>query len=313
MSSQAHFNPYPLIYRDARPKILLLGNGINQSFSKTSWKSMLDSLKTHFGTGHIEAEEMPFPLQAILLTENKLAEGVKVVAENVIRFDISPEQKDLFERIFDLGFDAILTTNYSYELEEALDSKFHPESLPHKNMMHTPFVQNPEKTYAMHTYYRFEHQGRYQNLWHIHGEARKPKSIVLGHDYYGRLLGKYREYLYKQTYFRNDTLEHGVEVDSWIDLFMLGDVHVLGFGFDYSEIDLWWLLSAKAGLKNAGGRTIFYGRPPEAHEEDENKCMVRNLANKHRLLAVLGTEVHCDGPSKYIEMYNHYIDEMKEE
>ena len=272
---------------------------------------MLDSLKAHFGTGYIEADEMPFPLQAILLTENKLAEGVKVVAENVIRFDISPEQKELFDRIFDLGFEAILTTNYSYELEEALDNKFHPDLLPHKYMMHTPFIQNPEKTYAMHTYYRFEHQSRYQNLWHIHGEARKPKSIVLGHDYYGRLLGKYREYLYKQTYFRNDTLEHGVEVDSWIDLFMLGDVHVLGFGYDYAEIDLWWLLSAKAGLKNAGGRTIFYDRPPEAHEEEKNKVAVRNMANKHRLLSVLGAEVHCDGPSKYIEMYHHYIDEMR--
>lgn len=313
MNNQAHYNPYPLIYQDARPKVLLLGNGINQSFNMASWKAMLDSLKSHFGTGHIEAAEMPFPLQAILLTENKLSEGVKVVAENMIQSDICPAQKELFERIFKLGFDAILTTNYSYELEAALDSKFHPELLPHKYMMHTPFIKNPEKTYAMHTYYRFEHHGGYQNLWHIHGEARKPKSIVLGHDYYGKLIGKYREYLYKQTYFRNDTLEHGVEVDSWIDLFMLGDVHVLGFGYDYAEIDLWWLLSAKAGLKNAKGKTTFYDQPPEAHEEDTDKCAVRNLANKHRLLSVLGAEVRTHGPSEYMEMYNYYINEMIDE
>jgi hypothetical protein len=42
-------------------------------------------------------------------------------------------------------------------------------------------------------------------------------------------------------------------------------VHVLGFGFDYTEIELWWLLSLKrrdALRGRAVGRTIYYPAVP---------------------------------------------------
>ena len=32
---------------------------------------------------------------------------------------------------------------------------------------------------------------------------------------------------------------------SWVDYFLTGEVYSVGFGFDLSEIDLWWLVDCK--------------------------------------------------------------------
>ena len=40
---------------------------------------------------------------------------------------------------------------------------------------------------------------------------------------------------------------------------IFGDVYVLGFGYDYSEQDLWWLLNRKANEnKIEKGKTYYY-------------------------------------------------------
>ena len=31
-------------------------------------------------------------------------------------------------------------------------------------------------------------------------------------------------------------------------LFFNSDIHIVGFGFDYSEIDLWWILNKRARM-----------------------------------------------------------------
>lgn len=51
----------------------------------------------------------------------------------------------------------------------------------------------------------------------------------------------------------------------WPELFFTSDIAIVGLGLDYSEIDLWWLLSMRAALfsPNKGlieneNRIIFY-------------------------------------------------------
>lgn len=48
-------------------------------------------------------------------------------------------------------------------------------------------------------------------------------------------------------------------MDSWIDAFIMGDVYVLGFGYDFSEMDMWWLLNRKKREKAHHGKVLFYG------------------------------------------------------
>ena len=46
---------------------------------------------------------------------------------------------------------------------------------------------------------------------------------------------------------------------SWFDYFVYGDLYILGQGFDFSEFDLWWLISRRQRAKRIGtGRAIFF-------------------------------------------------------
>lgn len=49
-----------------------------------------------------------------------------------------------------------------------------------------------------------------------------------------------------------------MEALSWLDYFILGDVYSLGFGFDTSEIDLWWLLCRKKRERADHGELYFF-------------------------------------------------------
>ena len=39
--------------------------------------------------------------------------------------------------------------------------------------------------------------------------------------------------------------QEDLEARSWIDWFMLGNVHIAGSGMSLSEMDLWWLINCK--------------------------------------------------------------------
>ena len=75
-----------------------------------------------------------------------------------------------------------------------------------------------------------------------------PNTVILGHYYYGNLLFCCDEYLTHRAPEQRYPLWPGheeLEALSWLDYFILGDVYSLGFGFDTSEMDLWWLLCRK--------------------------------------------------------------------
>ena len=110
----------------------------------------------------------------------------------------------------------------------------------------------------LHTYYSMPAGGRDVPIFHIHGEARKPDSVILGHYYYGNLLFRYDDYLTRRApggLYRVG--KDGMTVMSWLDYFILGDVYCLGFGFDTAEIDLWWLLCRKKRERAPHGALYF--------------------------------------------------------
>jgi len=115
-------------------------------------------------------------------------------------------------------------------------------------------------------------------VWHIHGESEVPNSITLGYDQYSGYLQKLRSHAtadrsddqgspFKQGNTNFDQAE-GV-IYSWLDVFLRDDIHIVGLGLDYTEIDLWWALTYKARLRARGwpvGRTIvhdWHSEPPD--------------------------------------------------
>ena len=69
-------------------------------------------------------------------------------------------------------------------------------------------------------------------------------------------------------------------VKSWIDHFFFSNVHILGLGLDFSEIDLWWILDRRK-------RLIMEGCPIKNHiffydivKKDISSCDENDLSRK---------------------------------
>lgn len=273
---------------ECKPKVLLLGNGLSRAYNAGSWDHFLDSInrkKDEFPEPN--KINMPMPLKIILLTDNHVGSAMKDNKQYFLKGFYDELDKDICEQIrklFDCGFDYILTTNYSYELEYTVyGDKLTENRL--KGIQKYIGVERAETKYMLHTFNQIDYEGKSIDIWHIHGEARKPDSMIIGSDYYSRLTSRVIEETktadrYDQKEGKNIDL---VSVNSWVDALLFGDVYVLGFGYDYSEQDLWWLLNRKANeVKINKGMTYYY-------EPDTSD----NIRIKKSLLKVFG--VKTDG------------------
>ncbi len=244
-----------------RPKVLLLGNGLNRSFSGDQWGDLLKQIHCNHRVSLKNIEKVDYPLQAVLATNDNLSETIRKNNNLFYGIESIEELRPMMERILSIPFDHILTTNYSYEIERVANQKVSIDgAYCQKLARHTKGCKRVESKYLLHTYNEVEYKGHKHKVWHIHGEARKTDSIILGHYYYGQLLSKCNQYLDKSgkryTYIQNNG---GIPpIDSWLDAFILGDVYVLGFGFGLCEMDLWWLMCRKKRENAKHGRTILY-------------------------------------------------------
>ena len=240
-----------------RPKVLLLGNGLLQAFGGESWNDFLNSIKRRDDLDNDLSKIIcPEPLKAILVTGDKVDVAMRAKCEKLLsNNDFSEDLSDMLRLILSMGFDHILTTNYTYEIEQAA---IYPESLSESKLkkMSKSTAGRVEGKYLIHTYSRVVFEDRENKVWHIHGEARKPDSTILGHYYYGNLLCKIREEVKKIDECRWERMAE--KNASWIDAFLFGDIYCIGFGFGFSEFDLWWLLNRKAREKNNYGKMYFY-------------------------------------------------------
>ena len=246
------------------PQILLLGNGINRAFSSDSWDDLLNSIDRRPERYDIGDYRCPETLKAILITEDNVDKALRSQKERLgdLGTEKSEKQMRLLRRLLSLGFDELLTTNYSYELETAAlgQSRVNNRSLA-RMQAHTEYVSRCEKNFMLHTFNRVEYEGAEKRIWHIHGEARKPDSMILGTYYYGNLLGKIIDPNRRRG--RHYSLDGQTpSIRSWADAFVLGDVYILGFGFGFAESDMWWLLNRKKRELGHVGKIFFYELNP---------------------------------------------------
>ena len=251
--------PTPLtISPRRRPKVLLLGNGMNRVFGGASWSGLLEKInRTDFTADQIKG--LPFPMQAVLLSKDHVDVSLHDLQRELTRCEVPPWLAEQLQRLLALPFDCILTPNFTYEIECAVM----PDFVDHapRYLTHTPAVPLAEKGFMLHTYYRLPVGDRTLPLFHIHGEACVPDTVILGHYYYGNLLFCCDEYLTRRAPACRYPLWTGgddLEALSWLDYFILGDVYSLGFGFDTSEMDLWWLLCRKKRERADHGELYFF-------------------------------------------------------
>ena len=293
-----------------RPQVLLLGNGINLGFSDNgiSWPMLLEKITTNKSTGELLDEltekskengtglsAIPFPLEIVLRTDDNVDTTMNRVKtdediKELMYGSVNKELKDILQKILSMNFDHILTTNYSYELEMSVtgDSIGSIDKTLKRTQKHTDAVSRAESKFLLHTYYPLEFNGIHNRVWHIHGEARKPNSMIIGHYYYGSLLSKYKEFLDKQSKIYNSMNKDKTtfNIKSWLDAFIFGDVYIVGLGLDFSEMDLWWLINRKKREKSEHGKIIYYDPKPYGTDTDDKLTAV-----KHKLLTIYDAEV----------------------
>lgn len=267
-----------------RPQVILIGNGLIRSFgdSPTSWTDLLENLTTEKYKGKINPNGLPNTLQIILRTEGNVNNALDEHKEELKGNPVTPELHSRIDAIRKMNPDHILTTNYSYEIECALaGQKTLSDAKIARLQRHTSEVKKCEPQYMIHSY----NEAAGIPVWHIHGEARKPKSIIVGHYWYGTLLTNYKKIMEDRKDRYAKDAENGIfTIKSWLDAFIMGDVYVLGFGCDVSELDLWWLLNRKLYEKSKSkGRMYFYSNQDDGSFDE-----------KEELLKVCGAEViHC--------------------
>ena len=283
-------------------RILFVGNGFNQvSDGGASWNALLNKLAGVTKTQHEEdvRKAKPFTLWFEEIANKSRKKYLKMFVADSLKKTLSPNEHH--SEVMALDFRHIFTTNYDYNLELATGKEW-KLNLP-----------APEKYFSLFRRHTLDDK----HLWHIHGELDNVKSIMLGHEQYSGYIHKIRNYLttgvptevkdrngkpYLSKFARKKEVMKG-DVETWIDLFLEYEVHIIGFGFDYTENHLWNLITEKKRLRkerrNSIGQAVF-------HRCSKEK---QNIADEARLsiLEALGVKVVDHTATSYSEAYSNCI------
>ena len=279
------------------PNILLIGNGINRAFNFLSWSELLNDIASPEKKG-LKLDNVPAPLQAVILTDDNVDVRLKEISPKLVDMKASDDEEIMHKQFANLPFDAILTANYSYELEKSVCKEFKLSSGRSSkyrkvtNFESKSFVRDNLCTY-------FELPSFDKPIWHIHGEAGKTKTMILGHYYYGKMLSNMNAYLPAliSRYKSAQSSGRDFECRSWIDYFLIGNITIVGLGLNLSELDLWWLVNAKK-RRFSDTKITFY--KPDISTEEEL------LAETYGVKVIKG-----DFDGDYIKYYEKLIRELE--
>ncbi len=307
-----------------RPKVVLFGNGLLRSKTSPSWEAVLCELAgknpEEYQIDKWEGVSYPALADLLLNTEDKIRNNryetyFFETAENPSdsKKHYPYEEHPMLRLLLELDFDAFLTTNYTYEAEDILCPGFHTFS---KNKMRnlvssTTEVKTDERRICVCNEFQTNAETT-KEIWHIHGEARNKSWIVMTHDEYSRQVSRVIAYCRKRKN-EYEIYKNEFKIKSWVDLFLVSDLYILGFGFSFSEIDLWWLLNRRIRERSGHGKVVFF----EPKAKDGEHMLHAQLLGKHPGVSVNDCEITLSEDEDknkilYQEFYEKAIQELRE-
>ena len=276
----------PEIPYGIKPRVLLVGNGLNLSFDgaadtdtiiQTEWKNYYGTELPNRNNSLIKHElwNLPFPLQVVAATKDHV-QGCMTELSSLFKYSaVSLEQKGFIRNIISTKFDAILSTNYSLEIEKSIIDEF-SIGKAYRHYRTTKEQTSQQRTLGIFQCTELPDEN-HTLLWHIHGTALRKLSMVMGQFYYGKLLAEItaRADAVNTRYRIANKEKSPFKPESWVDYFLIGDVFIFGFQLDYSESDIWWLLSYK---KDAfpESKAYFYSPDIDAKKQLLLDCYMVN-------------------------------------
>lgn len=197
-------------------------------------------------------------MQVIAASQDHVDNAVKTLLPLLPVGVLSNDQIPILQQILSLPVEDIITTNYTFELEEAAGLSNALTKI-RRSICHAEKSNIKAENNYIFRYFNIPEYGK--RVWHIHGDISAPSNLVIGHFYYGRLtkaVGDYLpKYVRRSKYCENNGLPQ--EYKSWVDAFLSKNVHILGFNIDFAEFDIWWLICHKKRLFSSS-KVYFYSR-----------------------------------------------------
>lgn len=287
--------------------VLFLGNGINAFSTGYDWNQLITKLSTQLGVdSYLHIQNAPFPLtyeelffKSIKKEHHNESKMKKIIADETLNFN----PNEVHRKIMNSGINEIITSNYDYNLQKVITSEL--KTLTNKGIV-------KEKKYSLFRYQEFGGK----KIWHMHGEVNNPQSIILGYEQYVGNLQRMRNYVVNGTgsfykgYKKGPLIRRLANLNtiySWLDLFFIKNIHLIGMRLDFEETDLWWLLTFRARLK-------YYQRSPEIRnkiyyyvpEQYESRS-----STKLALMKSIGIEVRVIDQAHNTRYYSSIIDQIE--
>ena len=282
------------------PNVLFVGNGLIYNVDYT-WDKVIESVSGKaflFLHDRRGIERVPNTILTLAVTDTEDKKRRDRYMSKLSGYSYKDNEK--VDLLMKMPFDAVLTTNYTYDLERSLKHNY--PALSDAAKRNYSASDSSDSKYLLRTYNLFSCG---PPIWHIHGEMRRRSSLILSHDEYARLVAKILEYNNKNGN-RYLLEKKELKMRSWIDYFIIGNVYVLGYGFDYAEFDMWWLLGRRRREKAPIGKVYFY------------EPFSDNVSLKHEILKLCGVEVITLGMDfnnksqiSYEQFYYEAIEDIK--
>ncbi len=291
---------------------LLFGNGINRLKPENiSWSNLLNDLKE---SRIFDNDNLPNTMiyERIILERPKRHTDITydefVVKSKIADLMANITTNQVYVDLYKIKAENYLTTNYDYAFIDSI------KDLDEVNL--PIFEYSSEDVYSIRRLKRISNvKESKKHFWQFHGEIRKPATIMLGLDHYCGEIGKIDTYIkggYRYTEDKETITEKSIDEklrenkfsgSSWIELFFNSNIHILGFSFDYAEIDLWWIINKRARMKRSDLGTfitneiIFYC-------DDINEHLKGVLNSMDIRVEIIPTS---KGKDKYINYYSDLI------
>ena len=263
---------------------VLLGNGICRCIGMDSCDGIIEDIRKE-NNPSADPEVMNtllFPQKIVVATNDHVDDNLKRLTKDMVNILYQDDDIKFLRQLLSASPDVILTANYSTELETAAFGKF--SSYTYNNNVAKPFdLRSTAEKLGLNNFIPLQIQGKRKLLWHIHGNAMRSTSVVMGHYYYGKLLREIEEYvpnLIRRYQLAKKSEDKSLQIKSWVDYFLISDIHIIGFSMDPAEMDLWWLLCCKK--RNFPDTKVFFYEP---------NAKSINGTGKELLLKAYGVEI----------------------
>lgn len=232
---------------------IFFGNGVNLlSKEGKSWNDILRKISINQVIPSIpntlKYESIVLPqetytdgYEGVEITIDGVPDILLVDTESFIKEKLANEltksmPSDFYSKLASIKADNYITTNYEH---------FICDSLLKYGCKKGGGYNGPKRRLKPH--FTLERDGKPIRIWNIHGAVEDEDSILLGLYEYSKYVTDIDDVL--KPIEQEDP---NINKSSWPYVMLHSDVHMLGFGLGYEEIDIWYVLTFRKRLIRKG-------------------------------------------------------------